>query len=75
MQKTLRGKCSLERSGTTFYLHFQMVIQLQAKSMVVILMRSLKGHLGWDKNKPPGGMVMYKALASKGFNTFYGMIG
>lgn len=43
VQQSLASKCSLEHRGTIFHLHFQMVIRIQAKSMVAIT-KLLKVH-------------------------------
>lgn len=34
-----------------------------------------KVYWGWDKNKPPSGLVICKSLSEKGFHTFHGLIG
>ena len=74
VEKTIAGKCSLERGGTAYHLHFQMVIRIQAPTMVSVS-RILKKYLGWDIQKPAAGIVMCKALSNKGLHTFHGLIG
>jgi len=51
VKECLARKCSLERGGTTYHLHYHMIIRIQAVNMSSVT-RLLKTYLGWDKNKP-----------------------
>jgi len=35
VEETIAGKCSLERGGTAYHLHFQMVVRIQAISLLI----------------------------------------
>lgn len=73
-KETVSGKCSVERGGATFHLHFQAIARIQAESMIAIS-RVIKEYLGWDKNVPVGGVVMCRSLKNTGLHTFHGLIG
>ena len=74
VERTHAGKCSLERGGAAFHLHFQMVARLQAKSTVAVS-KLVKTYLGWDVVQPTGGMVMCRRLTNKRLHTFHGLLG
>ncbi|KAI5075760.1 hypothetical protein GOP47_0009836 [Adiantum capillus-veneris] len=69
---TAAGLCALERGGTLFHLHFQMVMRLWTSSLVAAN-RKVKQYLGWDKVVPAGGMVLCRALKQRNMHTFEGM--
>ena len=46
VEKMLARKCLLERGGVTYHLHFQMVAQLEARSVLTIA-KVMKEYLGW----------------------------
>ena len=74
VERTHVGKCSLERGGAAFHLHFQMVARLQAKSTIAVS-KVVKTYLGWDVVQPAGGMVMCRRLTNRRLHTFHGLLG
>lgn len=42
-QETLTVKCSLERGGTVFHPHFQMVMHIHAWAMIAVMNETLLG--------------------------------
>ncbi|MCO5549838.1 hypothetical protein L7F22_003312 [Adiantum nelumboides] len=73
-QQTCAGICSVEPGGMAFNLHFQMVARMWATSLIAVN-RKVKACLGWDRSKPPGALVLCRALKSQGMHTFRGMVG
>lgn len=73
-ERTLAGKCSLEKGGTCFHLHLQMVIHIDT-TCVLAVSKLLKQYLNWDVNKPKSGVIMCKKIVNKGLHTFYGLLG
>eukprot|EP00250_Pteridium_aquilinum_P022110 c25305_g3_i1 orf=628-1830(+) len=74
VDKTQAGKCSIERGGAAFHLHFQMVARLQARSIIAVS-KLVKSFLGWDVTQPVGGMVLCRKLTNKRLHTFHGLLG
>lgn len=68
------GECSLERDGTGFHLHFQMVIRIQARSVLAVS-KFVKRYLGWVVASSSGAVVMCRALNNKGLHTLIGILG
>ncbi|MCO5570324.1 hypothetical protein L7F22_024043 [Adiantum nelumboides] len=73
-KETIAGICSLERGGSAFNLHFQMVVRLWSSSLVSVN-KKIKGYLGWDKQNAQGGIVLCRALKQRNLHTFRGMVG
>ena len=69
----LAGKCSLDRGGATYHLHFQMVVRIEARNLPIVS-KLLKEYLGGDLAKPTSRVVICKKLRNRGLHTFHGML-
>ncbi|MCO5566969.1 hypothetical protein L7F22_020652 [Adiantum nelumboides] len=73
-KETCAGLCVVERGGIAFNLHFQMVVHMWDTSLIAIN-RKVRAYLGWDVQKPAGGLVLRSALKQRNMHTFRGMVG
>ncbi|KAI5076075.1 hypothetical protein GOP47_0008140 [Adiantum capillus-veneris] len=73
-EEAIAGMCSIERGGTVFHLHFQMVVRVMATSIVAVS-KKIKQYLGWETDSPVGANVLCRALKQKNMLTFHGMLG
>ncbi|MCO5583934.1 hypothetical protein L7F22_037852 [Adiantum nelumboides] len=72
--ETCAGLCAVERGGIAFNLHFQMVVRIWATSLIAIN-KKVRRYLGWDTDKPAGGLILCRALKQRNMHTFRGMVG
>lgn len=62
------------KGGAAFHLHLQMVVRIWSATMAAIP-KLLKFYIGRDKQKPPSGIIICKALSQKALHTSHDMVG
>ncbi|MCO5576548.1 hypothetical protein L7F22_030360 [Adiantum nelumboides] len=72
-KETCAGLCAVEWGGIAFNLHFQMVVRIWA-TLLIAINKKVRRYLGWDTDKPAGGLILCHALKQRNMHTFRGMV-